>query len=171
MDLRLLYKKFVRYSFWNTLIITSEDIFKWYFKKYGEFPTIYFQSKKGTFRTRRGITAVAKFYNKKVMLEAIKYPGKTHIKYIGKAEIIEVNPVNGKPRIVIDPITGKYEEVIQDHFTKSVKYSYLFSIMYNNIKGHLKSYISTAIYPRIKSDYLPIVYELKPLGNFYRKKY
>ena len=111
---------------------------------------------------------VASYYDK-VIMKAIENPGKTELLYIGTVEILQINSINGKPRIVPDN-QGGFKEVVDDHFFHHTKYKYEFKINRNKIKAGLRKYITSSSYGTKARKYLKRAYELYPKGNFYNNK-
>jgi hypothetical protein len=163
-ELIKLYYKFKGFEYSNKVSLASRKIVRWARANNKKVPVETSQVK-----SCEQLAKVAQFYNSFVVKEGIKTAGSTEIIYLGKITIYEVNSVNGKERRKPN-INGEYELVIDDMFSKSVKYIYEFAANYKRIRKDLRPFMGSGYYPNLASRYLPTVYDLYPKGNYYHLK-
>jgi hypothetical protein len=164
------FKKLVKIKYGNTLPTSSRNIFNWY-KKRGK-GKMQFRTKDGeAFIVRDHLKNIAKDFYQGVILEGITHPGKADLMYLGTIEINEINSVSstGNSRKVPDD-NGGFKEVVDDYFSKSVRYFYTFKIMRTKLRVELRDFFSSSSYPALNSKYLRKVYDLHPEGKFYHLK-
>jgi hypothetical protein len=117
---------------------------------------------------RDKIVPIITYFYQKVIEQGVLSPGRFELLFLGYMHIVELNPITGRPRHIPTIDDDKYEEVVEDYFTKRTKYQTLFTINRKKIKVSLRDFISSGVHEQANNKIVKQAYKLHPFGKFYR---